>query len=160
VKLSDSVAPPLGRGERSGAVSTVASGDRRCDARTVASKIFPMLSCGDLGRSLAFYGDLLGGVETYRFPDEGEPAFVALRIGESSEIGLGGMAAEPVHGRAQRPASGHRIELCVYVDDVDAVFARAHARHFEQVADPADMPWGERAAWIADPDGNLVMLTR
>ncbi len=126
----------------------------------MASKIFPMLSCRDLGRSLAFYGDLLGGVETYRFPDEGEPAFVALRIGESSEIGLGRMAAEPVHGRAQRPASGHRIELCVYVDDVDAVFERARARDFEQVADPADMPWGERIAWIADPDGNLVMLTR
>jgi lactoylglutathione lyase len=126
----------------------------------VTSKLFPMLSCGDLDRSLAFYGELLGGVETYRFPAEGEPAFVALRIGESSEIGLGGMTGEPVHGRPQRPASGHRIELCAYVDDVDEVFGRARARGAEEVAGPADMPWGERAAWIADPDGNLVMLTR
>jgi lactoylglutathione lyase len=126
----------------------------------LASKLFPMLSCGDLERSLSFYRDLLGGVETYRFPDEGEPAFVALRIGESSEIGLGAIAAEPVHGRRQRPASGHRVELCVYVDDVDDVFARARERGFEVVADPADMPWDERTAWVADPDGNLVMLTR
>ena len=22
------------------------------------------------------------------------------------------------------------------------------------------MPWGERVAWLADPDGNLVMLTQ
>jgi len=126
----------------------------------MTSKVFPMLSCSDLSRSLAFYGDLLGGVETYRFPEAGEPAFVALTVGESSEIGLGGIAAEPLHGRPQRPASGHRIELCVYVDDVDGVFARARASGFEAVAEPADMPWGERIAWIADPDGNLVMLTR
>jgi len=126
----------------------------------VASKLFPMLSCGDLERSLAFYRDLLGGVETYRFPEQGEPAFIALTVGESSEIGLGGVAPEPLHGRAQRPASGHRVELCVYVDDVDGIFERASAEGFEAVADPADMPWGERIAWIADPDGNLVMLTR
>ena len=126
----------------------------------MASKLFPMLSCGDLERSLAFYGDLLGGVETYRFPEQGEPAFIALTVGESSEIGLGGIAAEPLHGRPQRPASGHRVDLCVYVDDVDAVFARARAEGYEGVGDPADMPWGERVAWLADPDGNLVMLTR
>ena len=126
----------------------------------MASKLFPMLSCADLERSLALYRDLLGGVETYRFPDAGEPAFIALRIGETSELGLGGVAAEPVHGRHQRPATGHRIELCVYVDDVDAAFERVRAGGYEAVAEPADMPWGERTAWIADPDGNLVMLTR
>jgi len=126
----------------------------------VASKLFPMLSCGDVERSPAFYGGLLGGVETFRFPEQGEPAFIALTIGESSEIGLGGIAAQPLHGRPQRPASGHRVELCVYVDDVDAVFARAREEGYEAVGDPADMPWGERVAWIADPDGNLVMLTR
>ncbi len=126
----------------------------------MTSKLFPMLSCADLERSLAFYGTLLGGVENYRFPAEGEPAFIALTLGESSEIGLGGIAAEPLHGRPQRPTSGHRIELCVYVEDVDAVYARAEAAGFETVTSPADMPWGERVAWVADPDGNLVMLTR
>jgi lactoylglutathione lyase len=126
----------------------------------MASKLFPMLSCTDLDRSLAFYGDLLGGVETYRFPDDGDPAFVALQIGESSEIGLGALTEQPLHGRPQRPASGHRIELCVYVDDVDEAVARAEASGVEPVAEPVDMPWGERVAWIADPDGNLVMLTQ
>lgn len=126
----------------------------------MAAKLFPMLSCADLGRSLAFYGDLLGGVEKYRFPEDGDPAFVALTIGESSEIGLGGIATEPLHGRPQRPATGHRIELCVYVDDVDATYAQADAAGFATVTGPADMPWGERVAWITDPDGNLVMLTQ
>jgi lactoylglutathione lyase len=118
------------------------------------------LSCADLDRSLAFYGELLGGNETYRFPDGDDPAFIALQIGDSSEIGLGPLTDPPPHGRPQRPASGHRIELCVYVDDVDQVFARAGESGVETVAEPADMPWGERIAWISDPDGNLVMLTR
>jgi lactoylglutathione lyase len=126
----------------------------------MSSNLFPMLSCSDLERSLAFYGDLLGGAESYRFPDSGDPDFVVLRIGESSEIGLGALSDRPPHGRRQRPATGHRIELCVYVDDVDELFTRAGRNGVETVTEPADMPWGERVAWIADPDGNLVMLTR
>jgi lactoylglutathione lyase len=126
----------------------------------MASKLFPMLSCADLQQSLSFYGELLGGVESYRFPEQGQPAFVALTIGESSEIGLGGIASEPLHGHAQRPAQGHRIELCVYVADVEEVLIQARTRGVEVVADASDMPWGERVAWVADPDGNLVMLTQ
>jgi len=126
----------------------------------MASKLFPMLSCADLDSSLGFYGGLLGGVESYRFPEEGEPAFLVLTFGEGSEIGLGGIAAEPLHGRPQRPAAGHRVELCVYVDDVDATYAAAGLAGFETVSPPGDTPWGERIAWVADPDGNRVMLTR
>jgi lactoylglutathione lyase len=122
-------------------------------------KLFPMLSCADLDRSLALYRDLLGGVVTFQFPPKGEPGYLGLDIGDS-HIGLGGMAGPPIHGRPQRPATGHRIELCVYVDDVDAVYAQAGEAALEQVVEPADMPWGERIAYIADPDGNLLMLTR
>ncbi len=48
----------------------------------------------------------------------------------------------------------------MYVDDVDATYAAAGLAGFETVSPPADTPWGERIAWLADPDGNLVMLTR
>jgi lactoylglutathione lyase len=121
-------------------------------------KLFPMLSCADLDRSLALYRDMLGGVETFRFPPEGEPGYISLDIGDS-HIGLGSMAGPPIHGRPQRPATGHRIELCVYVDDVDESYKQAGEQGLEQVVEPADMPWGERVAYIADPDGNLLMLT-
>jgi lactoylglutathione lyase len=126
----------------------------------MAGALFPMLSCTDVDRSVLFYGTLLGGVETYRFPEDGEAAFMTLAFGDSSQIGLGGIAAEPAHGIAQRPASGHRIELCVYVDDVDETCVTARELDFEVVTEPADMPWGERTAWLADPDGNLVMLAQ
>jgi lactoylglutathione lyase len=119
-----------------------------------------MLSTEDLGRAVGFYGDLLGGTETYRFPGSGPPAFVVLKLGES-EIGLGAIGSEkPLHGQPLRPAQGHRIELCVYVDDVDETIQRMRAGGVPIVLEPADQPWGERVAYVTDPDGNLVMLTR
>lgn len=122
--------------------------------------LFPMLSVADLERSVAFYGTGLGGIETYRFPAEGTPDFIVLRIG-TSDIGLARVgAAPPLHGQPLRPASGHRIELCVYVDDVDEAAAALGALAAPVVLDPVDQPWGERVAYVEDPDGNLVMLTR
>ncbi|AKT43308.1 VOC family protein [Chondromyces crocatus] len=98
-------------------------------------------------------------MESYRFPEEGEPAFVVLTLG-ASEIGLGAMTATTgIHGEPLRPASGHRIELCVDVDEVDATVHEARAAGFEVVVAPVDQPWGERIAYLRDPDGNLVMLT-
>ncbi len=123
-------------------------------------RAFPMLSTEDLGRALVFYRDLLGGTETYRFPEGEQPAFVALHLGES-EIGLGAIgSAAPLHGQPLRPAQGHRIELCVYVDDVDATVERLRAAGVPVLLEPTDQPWGERVAYVADPDGNLLMLTR
>jgi lactoylglutathione lyase len=116
----------------------------------MASRLFPMLSAEDFAASVSFYA-ALGGEEAYRFPED-DPVFVTLRFGES-ELGIGALRGEPIHGRPQRPAAGHRIELCLYVDDVDATAARAPA-----IVEPQDMPWGERIAYIEDPDGNLVML--
>jgi lactoylglutathione lyase len=122
--------------------------------------MFPMLSTENLERSLGFYRELLGGTETYRFPESGPPAFIVLKLGES-DIGLGAMGtAPPLHGQPQRPAQGHRIELCVYVDDVDGTVEKLRAGGVPIVLEPKDQAWGERVAYVADPDGNLVMLTR
>jgi len=122
-----------------------------------ARSLFPILSTEDLGVSMGFYGRLLGGEESYRFPSDGQPTFVVLRLGES-EIGLAAIG-DTLHGEAMRPATGHRIELCVYVEDVDAAVAVARASGVRIVAEPSDQVWGERVAYLADPDGNLVMLT-
>jgi len=124
---------------------------------TPARSVFPILSTEDLGVSMGFYGLLLGGEESYRFPNDGQPSFVVLRLGES-EIGLAAIG-DTLHGEPMRPASGHRFELCVYVEDVDAAVTAAREAGMRIVAEPSDQVWGERVAYVADPDGNLVMLT-
>jgi lactoylglutathione lyase len=121
---------------------------------------FPILYTENLPRAVAFYRDLLGFAETYRFPAEGEPEFVGLELDEGS-IALAGISAstEPLHGRPLRPAAGHRFELCVYSDDVDAAIAQLRAADVPVLMEPADQPWGERLAYVEDPDGNPVHIT-
>jgi lactoylglutathione lyase len=120
--------------------------------------LFPMLSVESLGGSLSFYEGLLGGERAYQFPLEGEPVFVTLRFGQS-EIGLGLLgAAPPLHGQAQRPTTGHRIELCVYVQGLDRVVATLADASVPIHLSPTLQPWGERVAYVSDPDGNLIML--
>jgi lactoylglutathione lyase len=131
-----------------------------CGMSGPGKRLFPMLSVERLDRSLVFYAHLLGGEEVYRFPAEGAPAFVLLRIGDS-EIGLGQLGASPpLHGQPQRPALGHRIELCMYVDDVDVAVARLRDAEVPITLEPTQQSWGERIAYVTDPDGNLVMLTQ
>ncbi len=106
-----------------------------------ATSVFPMLSVADLGRSLGFYRDVLGGEQTYRFPPDGEAAFVVLRLG-SSDLGLGAMdATPPIHGRPLRPATGHRVELCVYVRDLDETVASLRSSGAPVVLEPVAQPW-------------------
>lgn len=124
---------------------------------TRASAAMPMLSVADLAATLRLYEGALGGERRFRFPEDGEPAFLTLGFG-ATEIGFGTMAGPPLHGRLLRPASGHRIELCLTVDDADRAFGEAVAAGALSVMPPADQPWGERAAYVEDPDGNLVML--
>jgi lactoylglutathione lyase len=122
-----------------------------------AQRLFPMLSVADLDEALAFYAGVLGARETFRFPEK-DPVYVTLRVG-ASELGIGYVTGHTLHGQPQRPASGHRIELCVYVDDVDAATEAARAAGAPVLVTPVDQAWGERVAYVADPDGNLVMLT-
>ena len=121
-----------------------------------ARRVMAMLSVESIRKSLAFYRDALGGEQSYQFPPAGEPAFLTLRFG-TTELGIG-LLGDPLHGLPQRPATGHRIELCIFVEDVDLAVA-ALAKTGARVVMPAqNQPWGERAAYVEDPDGNLVML--
>ena len=47
-----------------------------------------------------------------------------------------------------------------YVDDVDAMHARAVAGGFTPEALPRDAPWGERFFHLRDPDGHELSFAR
>jgi lactoylglutathione lyase len=119
-----------------------------------ATRVMPMLSCADMAASRRFYETVLGGSFVYQFPPQCDPVFLTLAFGET-ELGLGKLSDTGVHGRKLRPASGYRIELCINVEDVDATIATLGA---PIAMAPVDQPWGERTAYVEDPDGNLVML--
>ena len=113
--------------------------------------LFPILLTRDLPRLVGFYEHALHGRVSYRFGSADEDDYVSLTIGETS-LGIARDPATPAHG------TGDRIALWFYVDDVDDAFARWRSAGGDTVAEPADMPWGERVAQVRDPDGNLVNL--
>ncbi len=49
--------------------------------------------------------------------------------------------------------------MFVYVDDVDLTIEILREAGVDVLRDPATMPWGERVAYVLDPDGNPVALT-
>jgi aminoglycoside 6'-N-acetyltransferase len=112
--------------------------------------IFPIISTRDVRRLLGFYQGLLGGEIRYRFPSEGPPVFVTVRIG-SDEIGIA--ASEDASEDAAQ-----RVAMWIYVDDCDLAFARFRDAGVTIVDEPADQPWGERIARLLDPDGNEVIV--
>lgn len=113
-------------------------------------EIFPILSTPDLARSLRFYRELLGGTVTYQFPPDGEPVYVGMQLGRS-QLGI---------GKQDEPGvlTNDRVTLWVYAADCDAALARLRDGGVEVVQEPADQPWGERMAIVADPDGNRVIV--
>lgn len=116
---------------------------------------FPIVYVDDVPASVHFYRDLLGFQETYRFPDSDEPGYVALEL-EDGKLGLSSAEFPGIHGKPQRPVSGSPFELCVRVPDVDGFIDELRGAGVVVLAEPADQPWGERVAYVEDPDGNPV----
>jgi catechol 2,3-dioxygenase-like lactoylglutathione lyase family enzyme len=59
---------------------------------------------------------------------------------------------------ATEPGVNYCVILDVEVDDVDMEYRRLESLVEEWVLPPTDQPWGNRAAILRDPEGNLVNL--
>ncbi len=119
----------------------------------MTNSVQPVIITADLNRLIAFYGGLLGAVETFRVPEDGGPAFyVGLQVGDA-QLGL------VADADAQAGTTG-RILLSVDVADVDGLLDRVQGLCGQVLGPPNDMPWGQRVAHIVDPDGNAVNLTQ
>jgi predicted enzyme related to lactoylglutathione lyase len=113
----------------------------------------PIILTLDLAGLLHFYATLFGAVETSRYPSEGRPFYVGLRIGDS-ELGLVANEEEVATTSVQR------MLLSVEVQDADALLDRVEPLGGTALGAANDMPWGQRVAHIRDPDGNTVNLTQ
>ncbi|PVZ94922.1 bleomycin resistance protein [Amnibacterium flavum] len=92
----------------------------------------------------------MGGEVVYRFPEDA-PTYLSLHIG-AAEIGLG-LHPDPTRGPSQ-------VSLWFYVDDVDALVARALAIGAVVTTAAEDQPWGERIARLVDPTGIEVIVAQ
>jgi lactoylglutathione lyase len=119
-------------------------------------RAFPVIYARDVARTVDFYERLLGFERQYQFPTDGEPGYVGLRRDEADLGVVDESSPRQMIGASM--GDGPRFELFVYVEDVDSSIRSMEAAGVPLLREPEDMPWGERVAFVADPEGNPVTL--
>jgi len=105
------------------------------------------LATHDMARAIAFYRAL--GFEMLYGGDDAELTSFATGSSFLNVIAAPEDVAISFWGRA-----------IFYVDDVDAMHARAVAAGFTPEAAPRDAPWGERFFHLVDSDGHELSFAR
>jgi lactoylglutathione lyase len=122
----------------------------------MALRAFPVLHARDVEAVAAFYARL-GFVEHARLPAaDGSAGFVGMRR-DSAELAVT-TEDSPRQLAGVEPGPGPRGELFVYVEHVDETVDQLRSVGTTVLREPVDMPWGERVAFVVDPEGNLVSL--
>jgi catechol 2,3-dioxygenase-like lactoylglutathione lyase family enzyme len=118
--------------------------------------VLTVLFVADIERSMALYRDGFGMTETYRFPREGVPEHVELRLGTTT-LGLSSPAGLVREGLP--PATrGTPFELAFGNDDTDVSLERLRAAGFRVLRKPYDSDAGNRVAYVEDFDGNRISI--
>ncbi|MFG2025943.1 VOC family protein [Streptomyces sp. NPDC048825] len=118
-------------------------------------RVTPCLVVQGAAKALEFYGEVFGATERMRFPGPGGTVVHAeIEIGDSVVIVED---ASPMLGTEAPPAGGlpgSPAFLFVYVEDVDAVVARAVELGATLKRAPEDQFYGDRDGSIVDPYGH------
>lgn len=120
-------------------------------------RAFPVIYSTEVERAAQFW-ERLGFRRHFQLPPEGEPGYVGLTSEDSSAE----LAVTHAQWAADRyglsMGQGPRFEMYVYVADLDGMVRRLSEAGVPILREPEDMPWGERIATLADPEGNPVAL--
>jgi lactoylglutathione lyase len=116
---------------------------------------YVVLIVSDLERALSFYTGSLGLALQHRAGKYAQMRAGTTRLSlyardaMAETLGVGIEAPSPA-----APA----FELGFKVSDCDAAFEELVAAGAAPVVPPTTRPWGQRTAYVRDPDGNLIEL--
>lgn len=112
----------------------------------------------DVPRLTTFYRSAFGLVTTTELDGYTEFAMDGVRFEISARRELIKATHHPSY---QAKPSGQSFELAFELKtpaEVDKKYAEIIKKSATPVTPPADMPWGQRTAFFADPDGNIHEL--
>jgi PhnB protein len=110
--------------------------------------VTPYLIVRDSNAAIDFYKQVFGATETMRHEDGGRVVHAKLRIGGAA-IEIGEHSERNDLDLDRLPPVG----IHLYVEDVDAVLAKATSAGVRVLYPIADQPYGDREVSIADPFG-------
>jgi predicted enzyme related to lactoylglutathione lyase len=124
-------------------------GERRTTMKLISIRIIT----ADVKRLVAFYEEVTGASATW-----GNELFAEIPT-TAGTLAIGSDKTVPLFGQDSAEAAANRSVIVEFiVDDVNADYARLRDGLADIVAEPKDMPWGNRSLLFRDPDGNLVNL--
>ncbi len=117
------------------------------------SNVTPYLIVANGAGAIDFYKRIFGAIEVMRIPGPGgRVGHAELRIGNSMIM----LADENPEAGVRGPQPGGRppVSFLVYVEQVDAVTAKAESAGAKIVRPPKDQFYGDRTATLTDPFGH------
>lgn len=118
---------------------------------------YAILFPADLERSVDFYRDVLGIPLRFSTGSYAEFETRGAKFALYARAELPGLIGREAPAG---PLPWPQGEVAFFVDDPDAEHERLRRLGVTILAPPTDRPWGERTLHLADPDGNVVELTR
>jgi lactoylglutathione lyase len=109
----------------------------------------------NLEKMIAFYRDVVGFEVAFEMGQYVEFKNEGVRF---SICALDVMVQTVNHPSFKQPRSGQPFELAFDVgspEQVDHVYTELTGKGAAPIQAPADMPWKQRTAFFADPDGNV-----
>lgn len=123
----------------------------------MVSRALAVVYASDVEREVRFW-ELVGFRRHFKLPADGEPGYVGLRSDDSAAELAVTDARWAIDRYGLSMSDGARFEMYLYVSDLEALVQRLADADVPILREPEDMPWGERIATVADPEGNPVAL--
>jgi predicted enzyme related to lactoylglutathione lyase len=124
-----------------------------------ARHVLTILAVTDLERAKRFYAEAFGWSRSVEVP-----VYVEHELPGGMRLGLyerGGFAKNTGQLPVEAPAPAiTATELYLHVDDPAAAAERLTAAGARLLSPLAERPWGDDAAYFADPDGNVLVVAR
>ena len=114
--------------------------------------VTPYLVVDGAESAIDFYRRAFGAVEHMRLPMGDRIGHAEIKIGDSYVMLADEFPDMGILGPKSR--GGPTSSLMIYVEDVDAVFARAIAEGATEERAPEDQFWGDRMGTLVDPFGH------
>jgi uncharacterized glyoxalase superfamily protein PhnB len=114
----------------------------------------PSLTVNDVAKSVKFYTEALGFEVADKHEQDGQLRFAMLKAGDA-KIGVG--QDDFAKGRDRAKGVGLRLWLQT-TQDLNALAEQAKAAGVTLDSEVMELPWGQKAFALKDPDGYAITI--